>query len=68
MTADPGKKVAAPTAAVEGECVEAGNDENGQARLIIYCTESAIKNGPAMVYRRVNVTLAASDAAIEAGK
>lgn len=40
---------------IEGECVEIGDDEEGQPRILIHTTRDAIKGGPPLAFRRVIV-------------
>ncbi|MGH8028488.1 MAG: hypothetical protein ACREO3_00995 [Arenimonas sp.] len=50
-------------AGVRGECIEAGNDDDGQPRILIHTTTDALRAGPALVYRNV-IVLPAIDQAI----
>jgi len=52
---------------VIGECIEAGNDDEGQPRILIHTTREALRDGPALPYRQVRVTVLSDGAGQSAG-
>lgn len=50
-----------PTASVKGTVVEYGDDSDGQPRILIHTTREELRDGPALAYREVEVTLAGAD-------